>query len=296
MYISLSFRVSHHFLLAFHLKLDSLFSFEGGTASAQVATRPYMPNLELEAKALETVQGEEELLSELDELTSTFAELQSSMDYKSQLYSETIMSYEVKVESLEEENDLLEEGLKAMSLTLEKQEIHMTQLEKEKETNVDMNALLQAQNSVTVLEEDNAGLRQRVRALEVEFSDIAFESRTRASLPEPSATVANPVTMAEADTAKYSSTEVVASSAVSAKLSPKAPNAPVPQHILQQSQLDNLQLQVEEYKRERSSVRNLFGMGIRKGVRKVGKALNLLSPVHNLQLWGELKGQGKMAW
>ena len=76
---------------------------------------------------------------------------------------------------------------------------------------------------------------------------------------------------------------------------PKAPSAPVPPHILQQQldqqKLDQLELQVEEYKQERKSVRKLFGLGIRRSMNKMGRALNVWNPVYNLGLWGELKGQ-----
>ena len=79
-----------------------------------------MPNLEIEAATItSSTQNEllgnigntlerDELLSELNTLTKTFADLESSMDYKSQLYEETISTYQYKVSSLEEKNAMLE--------------------------------------------------------------------------------------------------------------------------------------------------------------------------------------------
>ncbi|KAL7543520.1 hypothetical protein ACHAXR_013048 [Thalassiosira sp. AJA248-18] len=271
---------------------DSLFSFEGGNA-LQAATRPAMPNLEVEAETISSLQGKDELLSGLNALTATFDDLQSSMDYKSQLYSETIKSYEYKVESLEEKNTLLEEGLQAMTVTLERQEHQIQGLQQEKEdtaakeeqiVNDDNIFLLQVQE----LENENEMFRQRVRVLEVELSDIAFESRTRVIPAPPAAAAVTPPVTAEITT--HSSVEAVPA----AKLSPKAPSVPVPPHIYQQRQFEQLQLQVEQYKRERSSVRKLFGLGIRRGMNKLGKTLNLWSPLYNLQKWGELRGQGQV--
>lgn len=253
---------------------DSLFSFEGGSAS-QVATRPYMPNLEIE-ESLTAVKGKDELLSELSALTATFDELQSSMDYKSQLYSDTIETYEYKVEKLEENNALLAEGLKSMTATLEVKEQQIIELQQEMRS-----------SAVEGLEKENEMLRQRVRVLEVELSDIAFESRTQMAPADPPATGSSPAsTMTNAKA--ISDVAFVVTNTNNVKHTPKAPSGPVPTHILQQHQLEELKLQVKQYKQERSSVRKLFGLGFRRGINKVGKALNLWSPVHNLKLWGEL--------
>ena len=307
---------------------------EGGGAS-EVAR--HLPQLEVEAATFtDANQGsslgksieKDELLLELNLLTERFIDLQSSMNYKSQLYSETIKSYETKVESLEEKNSSLEEGLNALSVTCEKQEQQLNEFHQEKgdaattteeeNINTDTGSL-----RVHQVEEDNEMLRCRVRALEVELSDIAFESRHKAAPPDPPAVVANPAVAQEAEQSIVE--PVVASSADEVKLSPKAPSGPVPPHIHQKHQLeqlqlfaeeepdpkqlpdtrlmvswahvsnvirqlDQLQMQVEEYQRERSSVRKLFGLGIRRGMGKVGKALNAWSPVHNLLLLGKLRG------
>lgn len=272
---------------------DSLFSFEGGGA-AKPATRPYMPNLEVEAAITET-----------------------DVHLNSQVYSETIKTYDYKVKSLEEKNALLEEGLKALTVTLEQQG---HQLQEIKQKNKDAAAAKK-------LEGDNEMLRQRLRAVELELSEVAFESRKVVPAP-PRATVENTVVIAHMADDKDSSSaeEVYANTVNHAKLlspkaptapvplhihqqrqsvsastvnhakllSPKAPSAPVPPHIHHQRELEQLQLQMEEYKQERSSVRKLFGLGIRRGMNKVGKALNLCSPGYNLMLWGELRGHGKV--
>eukprot|EP00571_Detonula_confervacea_P013982 CAMPEP_0172306166 /NCGR_PEP_ID=MMETSP1058-20130122/7292_1 /TAXON_ID=83371 /ORGANISM="Detonula confervacea, Strain CCMP 353" /LENGTH=400 /DNA_ID=CAMNT_0013017969 /DNA_START=63 /DNA_END=1265 /DNA_ORIENTATION=+ len=299
---------------------DSLFSFEGG-GEVKPATRPYMPNLEMEAatitaanqKGLDIIYEKDELFLELNALTKTFDDLQSSMDYKSQVFSETIKTYKYMVESLEEKNVSLEEGLQALTVTLERQGHQLQEVKQEKEDAV----------AAKKLEGDNEMLRQRLRALELELSEVAFASRKVVPTPPPPVTVENTVVIAQTTDAKDSSSvEAVATSRVNtAKLSPKAPSAPVPPHIYQQGQLaatsrintaklspkapvpphiyqqrqlEELQLKMEEYKQERSSVRKLFGLGIRRGMNKVGRAVNLWNPVHNLLLWGELRGHGKV--
>lgn len=253
-----------------------------------------MPNLEVEAAMDMSTEKDDGLLSELNALTKSFSDLQSSMDYKSQLYDETIKNYEFKVDSLEEKNTLLEEGLNRLTVSMEGQNQQLQELQQGKKGNAakeekniadDVGFLLQAQENVKVLEGDNEMLRLRLRALEVELSDIAFESRK--VIPAALATVANHSVAVQTDVKDPSSAEAVAISVNSAKLSPKEP---VPPHIYQQRQFEQLQLQVEEYTQERSSVRTLFGLGIRRGVNKVGRALNLWSPLYNMILWGELRG------
>ena len=178
-------------------------------------------------------------------------------------------------------------GLNALAVTCDKQEQRLKELQQETgdivakeedDSNNDVSFLLRVQDNVKTLEDDNEMLRCRVRALEVELSDIAFESRHRVMPPAPPAAVvvSNPVVTQKAEQS----------------IVPKAPSEPVPQHILQKHEMEHLQLQVEKYKRERSSVRKLFGLGIRRGMGKMGRALNAWSPVHNLVLWGELRGYG----
>ena len=231
-----------------------------------------MPNLDLEAATITSSLGttsptatteKDELLSELATLTKTFANLESSMDYKTKLYEETISTYEHTVSSLEATNDKLEKGIMVLTTTLEKQEEEIKKLQQARSV----------QDDAKGLESDNDLLRQRVRALELQLSEVAFESRKVVAPPAA----------------------VVVGSASSNVHLPKAPSAPVPPHILQQQldqqKLDQLELQLEEYKEERKSVRKLFGLGIRRGMNKMGRALNVWNPVYNLGLWGELKGQ-----
>ena len=230
-----------------------------------------MPNLDLEAATITSSLGttsptatteKDELLSELATLTKTFANLESSMDYKTKLYEETISTYEHTVSSLEATNDKLEKSIMVLTTTLEKQEEEIKKLQQARSVQDDAK-----------VESDNDMLRQRVRALELQLSEVAFESRKVVAPPAA----------------------VVAGSASSNVHLPKAPSAPVPPHILQQQldqqKLDQLELQLEEYKEERKSVRKLFGLGIRRGMNKMGRALNVWNPVYNLGLWGELKGQ-----
>ena len=230
-----------------------------------------MPNLDLEAATITSSLGttsptatteKDELLSELATLTKTFANLESSMDYKTKLYEETISTYEHTVSSLEATNDKLEKAIMVLTTTLEKQEEEIKKLQQARSVQDDAK-----------VESDNDMLRQRVRALELQLSEVAFESRKVVAPPAA----------------------VVVGSASSNVHLPKAPSAPVPPHILQQQldqqKLDQLELQLEEYKEERKSVRKLFGLGIRQGMNKMGRALNVWNPVYNLGLWGELKGQ-----
>ncbi|KAL7553636.1 hypothetical protein ACHAWF_016941 [Thalassiosira exigua] len=273
-------------LRAYTVADDSLFSFEGGGVRDSAATS--FPPLGM-VGATYTVEKDatvekNELLSELNALTNMFDDLQSSVDYKSQLFSETIKGYESKVDRLEEKNSLLEEALQLMSATVEQQKHRLDKMaqkenaesNKEDATAEDAGVMLKVQSNVKVLEEENDMLRKRLRALEVELSDIAFESRHK---PPPSPVAAN--------TDHAVST---ASSTSSVKLAPKAPSVPVPPHIYQQERIEQLQSQVAQYQRERSSVSKLFRLGVRSGMSKVGKALKLWSPGHNLLLWGELKG------
>ena len=121
--------------------IDSLFSFEGGGSTTKAATRPYMPNLELEAATITASSGttsptttmeKDDLLSELATLTKTFANLESSMDYKTKLYEETISTYEHTVSSLEATNDKLEKGITVLTTTLEKQQEEIKKLQQAK--------------------------------------------------------------------------------------------------------------------------------------------------------------------
>ena len=245
-----------------------MLSFEGGNTATEAAKRPSMPNLEFEDNTLsvaaaapldiDTTMEKKELVAEIGTLTKTFAELESSMDYKTQLYEEAIATYESTISNLLEKNTMLEKSLTSLTAAMEKQQVTIQELQ-QKDKNV-------PQVNVKGLEDDNEMLRQRVRTLELQLSEIAFESRQ----VQPVAIAAPPVP------------EVV-------KHTPKAPSIPVPSHIAQQHQIEQLQSQVEELQRERSSVPKLLRFGIRRGVKKVGKVLNVCSPIYNLRLWGEMR-------
>lgn len=308
---------------------DSLFSLEGGVAAA--ATRPYMPNLEVEEQLLATESTTEaavaassssvteldkgELLMELQTLSDSFDELQSTFD--------------TTIRNLHDENSFLEEGIKMLTATIDEQAAQIEQLQNQQtlgevvgEEADDLDGigamfedkvLAEVQNKAETLEKDNEMLRQRVRALEVELSDIAFESRkivsSAAAVEDAAAAVMKAVapTISEVNAAVVE--DIVAApsedmtdgvvieetnAASEVKLSPHAPSTPIPQHILQQKEIDYLRMQVREYEAERKSVRKLFGRGIRRGAKKVGKVLDLWRPIY-LILWGEIRGDGKMA-
>lgn len=258
-----------------------------------------MPNLELEEEvatvasiqqgsSISNVINNDVILSELDALTETFADLESSMDYRTQLYEKTIQSYEDKATALEAKNKMLEEGLQRLTMALDQQEKQLLEMRQNRyATNVaeadktfDVDFLLQVQGNVQMLEDENSNLHQRVRVLELELSEAAFASRKHMSAPivavSPSSTVTSVM-------------EASISIANNVKLSPKAPSVPVPPHILQQ-QLVHLHRYSDESKQQRSSIVNSVGRGLRKGIHKVGQALNLWNPGYNLMLWGELKG------
>ena len=304
---------------------------------AAAATRPYMPNLEVEEQLLTTASttmdaaaasssssvtelDKGELLIELNTLSESFDELQST--------------FESTLTNLQDENSFLEEGIKMLTATIDKQAAQIEQLQKQQtlgevvgeetddldgigaifENKVvanDAELLAEVQNKAETLEKDNEMLRQRVRALEVELSDIAFESRkivssaaaeldAAAAVMEAAAPTVSEVNAAAAvvdDIVAAPSEEVIIEEinpASEVNLSPHAPSTPIPKHILQQKEIDVLRMQVREYETERKSVRKLFGRGIRRGAKKVGKVLDLWRPIY-LILWGEVRGDGKMA-
>ena len=223
-----------------------------------VAAKPHMPNLEAEAEAIMATRAQDdELLLELSSLTEKFEDLQSSMDYKSQLYSETIKGYEYKVGVLEEQNALLEGGLRVLTANLEEHEKQVEELLREKE--------LRAAKENDRAASENAVLRRRLHQLELELSDAAFSSR-KVAAPVP---------------AVHASNAAAAVADRKTRLSPKAPSAPVPAHLRRQA---------DRRKREPSGVLAAFRAGVGRGMKKVGRALSLWSPVHNAFQWGELRG------
>ncbi len=317
---------------------DSLFSLEGG--DAMPATRPYMPNLEVEEQLTATVTAavatdssstvaaatttdldKEELLMELASLSDTFDDLQSR--------------YEATIDSLKEENSFLEEGIKTLTMTIEDQAQQIEQLmnqntlggveendvdgigaiteNKLADVEVEAEELIEFQNKITTLEADNELLRQRVRGLEVELSDVAFESRkivaaaaveveapavVAAAIEAPAVVVAiddaDPIAEANAAITEEVEEVVVEQVKVATPLAPHAPPTPIPQHLLQKQEMEMLRSQVKEYEVERNSVRKLFARGISRGVKKVGKVLDLWRPIY-LILCDGVRGDGKMA-
>lgn len=76
-----------------------------------------------------------------------------------------------------------------------------------------------------------------------------------------------------------------------ASSSTEAPRPPLPLHIVQQRQLEQLKAKVKEVTEERSSDQpKVFGLGFRRGLGRMGRAMSAWSPVHNLGLLGEMRG------
>ena len=254
----------------------SLLSLEGGQS------RVTWPNL----LASKQDVMDEQLVSEINSLSETFSDLQSSIDVKSELYETTLSTYKSQLISLQEENSFLEEGMKMLTLTLEKQADEIHKLNNEKYD----------KSFVNEIQEENDMLRLRVRGLEVELSDIAFESRkvqpakpvlrsdTELKLQQVTLTPEAPRTPVPGyiieKTVVDELSEPIQVAAMEVDLTPKAPKAPIPSHILHQRQLDELQKQLDAYEQERSSLRKLVGLCFSKAARKVGKAINLWRPVY----------------
>jgi myosin heavy subunit len=243
----------------------SLLSLEGG---ATKVTWPYLLSTKTD------VMDEQKLVSEINSLSETFSDLQSSIDVKSSLYEETLSTYRMQLANLVEENSFLEEGMRMLTLTLEKQADEIAKLNNEK----------YEESFVRKLEEENEMLRTRVRGLEVELSDVAFESRKST---EPVALVSEmkvitaPIEQPDKVAAEQPEAFLTVEAA-EVDLTPKAPTAPIPTYILQQRQVEELQWQLHEYEEERSSLRKLVGLCFKKSVEKAGKAMNLWRPVYLL--------------
>ena len=199
--------------------LDSLYSLEGGFASSP-AKRPLMPNLDFE-KSL-TVVEDDGSASELSVLKMQF-------------------------ESIKKQNDVLESALQKLTTTVEKQSALIMKLQMGKTTD-------STDEVLKTLEGDNDILRRRIRALEGELSDVAFE--TRKSMFKPDAS------------------------------KPKAPSTPPSGY--QSVSIGQLQEQIKHYEMERSSVRRLIGLGVKTAAGKVGQAVSLFNPVRNLKSWGNM--------
>ena len=214
-------------------------------------------------------------MSEINSLSETFSDLQSSIDVKSNLYEETLSTYRAQLMSLEEENSFLEESMKMLTLTLEKQADEIAKFNTER---YDM-------DFVKALEEENEFLKGRVRGLEVELSDFAFESRKIVE-PVVETTVVREMKVESIVSESLIDNEEVAQDtlfeAEEVDLTPKAPSAPIPQHILQQHEIIQLQKQLQAYEEERSNFRQLVGLCFKKATNKVGMAINLWRPIYLL--------------
>lgn len=273
----------------------SLLSLEGGDVSGEaVTTSVYMPVDTSRALTVDATMEKEQLVSEINTLAQTFETLQSSIDIKSQLFTETLKGYEEKIVTLQDENSFLEEGMRMLTVTLEKQENEIQALQEKSESDFDgigimyenksttEGELTEVKSKVVSLESENEVLRQRVRLLEVELSDVAFESRK--AVPAAIVAVEQVVAPVVAAKEETQAEETVLAFATDAVIAPKAPSAPIPQHIQQQRQLDQLQMKIKEYEEERCSVRKLFGRFVRRGVDKVGQTLTLWRPIYLLLL------------
>lgn len=194
---------------------DSLYSLEGGLASP--AKKPLMPNLEIENSL--TVVDDDGSASELAVLKMQF-------------------------ESIKKQNDVLESALQKLTTTVEKQSALIMKLQMGKTSDL-------TEDANKILEDDNGILRRRIRALEGELSDVAFETRK---------------SMSKTDVAE-----------------PKAPS--IPPSGFQSVSVDQLRDQI---KLERSSVRRLFGLGVMRAAGKVGQAVSLFNPARNLKSWGNM--------
>jgi len=254
----------------------SLLSLEGGADLDESKSAPQgLGNEEVTNNMLSAEQVTEEqlLLSEIHSLTQTFDNLQSSIDSKSRLYTDTLEAYQTNLSNMQEENSFLQEGMKMLTISLDEQANEIQNLHDENEK----------------VREENEMLRRRVRGLEMELSDLAFQSRKVAREP----LVLENSLVSEVVVAESIANDIVEeSNALSVSidenveegvdLTPKAPTAPVPHHILQQRQLEQLQRKLQAYEEERSSLRKLLGLFFRKGVKEVGKAVNLWRPIYLL--------------
>jgi len=231
---------------------ESLFSCEGGGGILS-ATRPVMPYLDMS----EVVPAVHQVVT-ITSSPPSLAIIDNSIQQQQQQGHELITA---AADMEMEKYELLMEMFALESMYVSK----IDQL-------TEMNKLLEAKlfQTLTDMEDDNSILRQRVRALELELSEVAYSSRK--SMP-------------------LLVTTTVASSAAATTplLVPKPPpNVPTLMQQFQQQQ----QQQVEMYKHEQqSSARKVLQLSIRTICTRIGKILNMFNPVDNLSLWGELNGK-----
>lgn len=265
----------------------SLLSLEGGVARSEKDTHPSWSNLlSVQSEGAQEHALDEALATEMNMLAHTFADLQSSINWKSQLYDQTFESYQSKIANLQEENSFLEEGMRMLTVTVEKQTVEIQRLQAAG-TSADM------QKKLEEMEEENEMLRSRVRGLEVELSDVAFVSR-KILEPVPLEGMVNKVAATEETEAvsrvimpRAPTTPIPAhiqqqhtlSSVVDTPITPKTPSIPIPSHI-QQQRLEQLQKRLQIYEEERSSLRKLVKLCFCRGAKKVGRALDLWRPIY----------------
>jgi len=163
--------------------------------------------------------------------------------------SQEVQALTASFKTLQSRNEVLEKNLQTLTSAVENQSKLIMKMQRERSGTVESNT--------NDLEGDNQMLRKRLRLLESELSDGLFE--TRKTMPEVR------------DVA----------------LTPKAPS--VPPTSFQTSMVKQLQKQLDDYEMERSSVRKLVSLSVQRAAGKVGQALNLWNPVHNLALWGNLR-------
>merc|ERR1711982_248952 len=159
--------------------------------------------------------------------------------------SQEIHALTTSFKTLQSRNEALEKNLQTLTCAVEKQNKLIVRMQRERSNTV--------ASYMEGLENDNQMLRKRVRLLESELSNGLFE--TRKTMP----------------------------SVKDVAITPKAPS--VPPTVVQTSMVEHLQKKVEDYEMERTSVRKLFRLVMRRAAGKVGQALNLWNPVHNLALW-----------
>ena len=237
---------------------ESLFSCEGG-GGILAATRPVMPHLDMS----EVVPAVHQVVTITSSPTS-LAIIDNSIQQQQQQGHELITA---AADMEMEKYHLLMEMSTLTDTFASLESMYVSKIDQLTERNNLIEAkLLQ---TLTDMEDDNSILRQRVRALELELSEVAYSSRK--SMP-------------------LSVTTTVASSA--AATTPLLVPKPPPNVPTSMQQFHQQQQQVEMYKHEQqSSARKVLQLSLRTIGTRIGKMLNMFNPVDNLSLWGELNGE-----
>jgi hypothetical protein len=181
--------------------------------------------------------------------TSSPPSLTSSNNYHSQQQQQQQQQQELMKSAIEMEMEKYELLMEMSTLT-----DTFANLESMYQNKIDQliekNNLLEVklQQSVTIMEEDNSILRQRLRALELELSELAYSSRK--DMPPA-------ITTTDASSIEAAPLYFV----------PKPPPNVPPASFHKRS----------------GGVRKVLQLSI----RKMGQILNMFNPVDNLSLWGE---------